>query len=159
VHRDDRAAQRVIPGQQVAHPMRETEHPLAHGDRREDVIHQMRGAVGHPAAAAAWAEAAPLAGKGHEAVQTARAASESREATGQKSARQELAKFLLDEPGEPFAAARTLGLGQERLEMFQHDPVQRALRGRLRFVGGGSQGHGGEHRPNTCQRESIEKPG
>jgi hypothetical protein len=43
--------------------------------------------------------------------------------------------------------------------MFEHDPMQRALRGRLWFVGRGRQGHGGEHMPNTCQREGIEKPG
>jgi hypothetical protein len=41
--------------------------------------------------------------------------------------------------------------------MFQNHPIQRALRGRLRFVGCGTQGHDAEHRRDACQEESTRK--
>jgi len=104
--------------------MREAQYPLPDCDRREDAIDQVRRALGHAAPPAARTEAAPLAGKRDQAIHPAIAATESREATSQQAAREELAEFLLDESREPFAAARTLGLGQERFEMFQHDPME-----------------------------------
>jgi hypothetical protein len=82
------------------------------------MIDQVRRALGHPAATATRTEAAPLARERDQAIHPAVAATESREGAGQDAAHQELAKFLFDEPGRPSAAAHTLGLGQERLEMF-----------------------------------------
>jgi hypothetical protein len=45
-HSRDRAAEHVIPGEHVSEPVREPQHPLAHGDDGEHMIHQMRGALG-----------------------------------------------------------------------------------------------------------------
>jgi hypothetical protein len=85
-YRDDGAAQHVVPGKQIAHKVWKAEYPLADRNRRENVVHQVRGTFGHAASATAWAEAAPLAGERHEAVHPAAAAVEAREAAGQHAA-------------------------------------------------------------------------
>jgi hypothetical protein len=41
------AAEGVIPGEAIAECVRQREHPLAHGDVRQDVVHEIRGTRGH----------------------------------------------------------------------------------------------------------------
>src|SRR2546427_53743 len=58
-HRDaeNRAAELVIPGKEVAQSARQAEDPLAHRHRRKDVVDQVCGVRRHAAAAAARTEA------------------------------------------------------------------------------------------------------
>ena len=69
--RDDGAAQRVVPRQLVAQAKRQAQDPLPDRDIREDVVHQVRGALSHPATTAAWTEAPSLTGERDEPVQAA----------------------------------------------------------------------------------------
>jgi len=48
---EHRAAERVVPGEPVAQAVRQREHPLAHGDVRQDVVDEVRGLLGHAAEA------------------------------------------------------------------------------------------------------------
>lgn len=69
------------------------------------------------------------------------AAAKPREPAGEPATAQERAKLLLDEPGEAVSVAQTDGLHAEGLEMIAHDLVDRALRGRARFVVRGGPHH------------------
>jgi len=53
-------------GKKAPQSLRHGDHPLPHGHRRDDVIGEMRGRLGHVAAVAGRADAAALAGEGHD---------------------------------------------------------------------------------------------
>ena len=59
-HSSHRAAEIVVPGKEISKPVRQAQDPLAHGHIGEDVVDQMRGALGHPATATAWTESAVM---------------------------------------------------------------------------------------------------
>jgi hypothetical protein len=66
VDREHGATELVVPREEIAEPMGQAQHPLAYRNMRQDAVHETRGALGHTPAPAARAEAAALAGKGHE---------------------------------------------------------------------------------------------
>jgi hypothetical protein len=101
-----RAAQVVAPRQQIAQPVWQGEDPLPHGDIREDVVHEVRRALGHPPAAATGAEAAPLAGERDQPLGPAGVAPEPGEAAGKEAAAQERIELRLDEPRQPLTVAQ-----------------------------------------------------
>ena len=131
---DDGATQLVIPGKQVPQPMRQTQHPLSNRHVGEHVIDQIRRTLGHAATAAPRAEAAALARKGHEAVQSARGAPEAGEAAGQTATPKEVAELLLDKSREPFPVTNRCRVRAKRLEMVPHDLLKDARRGIARLV-------------------------
>ena len=51
-YRQHRAAETMIPGEGVAQPVRQRQHPLGHGQAAQHPINQMRSLLGHSAAAA-----------------------------------------------------------------------------------------------------------
>jgi len=57
------AAKLVIPGEAIAKLEWEAQDPLANGDPREYMVHEIRGTLGHTTPPAARTEASPLAGK------------------------------------------------------------------------------------------------
>jgi hypothetical protein len=58
----DGATQAMVVGKSVAQPVRDREHPLSDGDvRRQHVIDQVRGTLGHTPSPAAGADRTPLA--------------------------------------------------------------------------------------------------
>ena len=59
-HAAGRAAQVVIPRQEIAQPMRQAQDPLTHRYVGEHMIDQVRGPLGHPTAATHPASAGPL---------------------------------------------------------------------------------------------------
>jgi len=65
--------------------------------------HETRGALGHAAAPAARAEAAALAGKGHEPLEGAVPTAEPLKAMRQHAAREEISELLLHELRQPVA--------------------------------------------------------
>ena len=103
---DDRAAQVVVPREPVPQPMRQRQHPLPHRHPREDVVHHVRSAFRHAPPPAARTARSGLARERDQPVETTVVATEAGEATGQPSAAQKLAKFLLDEPGSPSPSRR-----------------------------------------------------
>jgi len=54
--------------QEIAQPLGHREDPLAHRKPREDMIDQMRGGLRHAPGVAGRANAAPLAGEGHQEI-------------------------------------------------------------------------------------------
>jgi len=110
---------------------------LPHRHVGKNVLHQVRGPLGHPAAAATGTKTPPLARERHEAIQAARRAAEPREAAGQNATPEKGSKFLLDEPRQPVSIAQTGGLRAKRLEVIPHDLVQHGPGGRPRFVADG----------------------
>ena|SRR5437870_4023860 len=135
-HAADRAAQVMIPRQQVPQPMRQAQHPLTHWHIGPDVIDQMRSSLRHAAATTARAEPAALAREGDESIETAGRAAKAREAAGQTAAAEEVAKLLLHEAREALAVAQRRRFRAEGLEMVSDDSVQDGGRGIARRVGG-----------------------
>ena len=72
------------------------DHPLPHGHRLDDVIDKMRGRLGHVAAVAGRADAAALAGEGHDESRAARHADRAGEAEAEEPALEIAAEFVLD---------------------------------------------------------------
>ena len=90
------AAQLGVEGEQVAQAPGERDHPLPLRDLGQDVVHQMRRALGHPAPPARRTEAATLAREGHQEVRAAGEAVEAAEAVGQDAAGEVAAQLALD---------------------------------------------------------------
>src|SRR5438093_1831049 len=127
---EHRAAERVIVGEEIAQAVRQREHPLAHGDVRQDVIDEVCGLLRHAAAAAARTKAASFARERHEALEGTALAPNAREASAERAARQELAELSLDEAGEPAAIAAVGDLAQDGFQVLAHDAMEDgALRG------------------------------
>jgi len=116
----------MVPRQPIAQAIRQTQHPLPYGNIGEDVIDEVRSALGHPATATTRAEAASFARKGHEPIEAAGPALKPREPTGERPAPEEVAELCLDEPEQALALAQPRALRAERLEVLVHDPVERA---------------------------------
>jgi hypothetical protein len=100
------------------------------------VIDQVRGPIGHAAPTATRTESSPLTGERDQSVETAIRTAEPRESRRQASARQEVAKFLLDETRQALAAAPVRRLGAEGLEVVARQLTQGALLGPARLIGG-----------------------
>ncbi len=82
-HAEHRARQRVIPREEIAKTVRQTQHPLAHGHARQHLVDKTGGALRHAPPAATRAETPALAGKRHEPLHRAGGASQAREAVRQ----------------------------------------------------------------------------
>src|SRR5438552_318913 len=129
-HRDaeNRAAELVIPGKEVAQSARQAEDPLAHRHRRKDVVDQLCGVRRHAAAAAARTEAPSFAGERHEPLERAVVAPNPRKAARERAAGQELAELALDEPRQTVPVAVIVGLAEERFQILADDAMEdRAL--------------------------------
>jgi len=117
----------------------------------EHVIEQVGGALGHPAAAAAWTHRPRFARERYQPVEAAVAAAKPREPAGERATPQKVPELLLDEPRQAFSVAQTRGLRAEGLEVIAHDLVERGLRGTPRFVGRRGRGHS---KPKSGRRAS-----
>jgi hypothetical protein len=78
----DCAAELVVPSEAIAELEREAQHPLTDWHLREDMVDEVRGALGHAAAATARAEAPAFAGERHEALGATARAHEAGEPVG-----------------------------------------------------------------------------
>lgn len=91
------------------------------------MIDQVRRAVGHAAAAAARAEAAPLAGKRYQSILAASGTPKPRKAGRETATRQEIAELPLDRARQAVPVAHRRGFCAERLEVVAYDLVQNAV--------------------------------
>jgi len=129
--------QRCVVGEPVAQREGQREHPLAHGHLGQHAIDEVRGGVGHTAAAAGGAEAAALAREGDDAVETAVVTADAHEAVGEDPAAEKPTQLARDEAGRRSLARGRAG--EEGLELCLHDLVENALLGlaaRVASVGG-----------------------
>jgi hypothetical protein len=134
----DGATQPMIVGQPVAQPVRDREHPLAHGHvGGQHVIYEVRCALGHSPSPAARTDRAPLAREGHQPLERAVPAPDAREAMGQHPAAQEFPELVDDEAGKTTAVRFGVHGCEELGEVRAHDAVQHTRRRRSGHVGGG----------------------
>src|SRR2546428_3669069 len=101
----------------------------------------MRGALGHPPAAAARTDRPPLTGKRHEAIEPAPAAVKPGEPAREEAASEKPVELLLDEPRQRASFVHPAGFGPERPEMIADHLIQHALPGRLRRLIRGGPAH------------------
>ncbi|MFT3771733.1 MAG: hypothetical protein QM820_40510 [Minicystis sp.] len=141
---DEDAAERTrdvgAEGSELAELERQREHPLAHRDRGEDAIDEVRGGVRHAASSAARADASALATEGDEEIPATVVAVESQEAVSEDAAREVVEERLLDVARQ---SARVVlpGVIEEGLEMIAHDRVEDGVGRAARDVGrGGGSG-------------------
>jgi hypothetical protein len=83
-------------GKHAPQSLRHRDHPLPHGHRRDDVISEVGGGLGHVAAVARRADAAALVGEGHDESRAARHADRAGEAEAEDAALEIAAEFVLD---------------------------------------------------------------
>jgi hypothetical protein len=88
-----------LPFQIPAQPLGHRQHPLAHRQRREDVIDQVGVGLGHASGIARGADATPLAGEGHQEIVAALGTAGAGEAVGQDAALQVAAQLALHVAG------------------------------------------------------------
>jgi len=120
----------MVPRQTIAQTVRKGQDPLANGDRRKDVVHEVCGALRHPPSATTRTARAGFARERHQAVEATVPAPEASEAAGQTAAPQEFEKLPFDEPGQPFPIPQARGLRAEGLEVLANDLVQDGRRRR-----------------------------
>jgi hypothetical protein len=150
-HGGHRATESVVPGEQVAEPVRQAQHPLAHRHVGQNLIDQVRGALRHAATATAWTQRAALAGEGDQPIEPTRATPKPREAARQPPALEKVPERSLDKRRQALAVAKLGGLRPKRLEMVANDLVQnRGFRGPWLVLGGG-QRHGRRYPQGRCQ--------
>ena len=91
---------RVV-GQEGADPRRQGEHPLADGQRRQDVVGEVGGHLHHAACVAGRADAAALAGEGDPPLGGTRVAADAGEAVGEDAAPEVGAEVVLHPARHP----------------------------------------------------------
>jgi len=149
VDSEHRAAELVVPGEEVAQAVGQGQHPLAHGDMREHGVHEVCGQLRHAPPATARTEAPSLAGERHESLEGAAFAPDACEAPAENATRQELTKFALDELRQATAVAARGDLGAKGLEMFADDPMEDGALHGPGLVAGGA--HARWLQPGTCR--------
>jgi hypothetical protein len=102
------AGQARVVGQKGADPLRQGEHPLAERQRRQHLVGEVGGHLHRAAGVAGGADAAALAGEGHEALGGARVAADAGEAVGEDAAAEVGAEVFLD----PLRGALAIGVGR-----------------------------------------------
>ena len=126
-HRAERLGVAV---QEVAQALRDRQHPLAHRQRREDLVDQMRRRLGHAPGVAGRTYPAAFARKRDQEIVSALLAASAGEAVGQDAAFEVAAKLSLHvlrhalAVGVPLAGERQVGL-----QMALHRAVQRCALG------------------------------
>jgi len=120
----------VVAGQQKPDAAGKADDPLAVRGGRQDVVDQMGGGVGHAPGGARRADAAALAGEGHELLVGAAGAADADEAAPQQAAFEEALELALDEAGIAGAVLGALaGVGEKLLEVVRDDLVEGGLGG------------------------------
>jgi hypothetical protein len=129
----DLAREAGVVGAAVAQGVGEGEDPLAHRHLGEHAVDEVRGSVGHAAAAARGTEAAAFAGERHEPIVPTRVAVQAQKAVGEDPAAKKGAELLLDETRRwPLAGSCA---GEEGLELLAKGAVQGGLVRGSRAVG------------------------
>jgi len=127
VDREHRAAEAVIPGKPIAKLEGKAQHPLTNWDTWKHVVDEVRCALGHPAAAAAWAEASPLAGERDQPIGTAARTPKAGKAMRKHAAAGESLKLALHEQGGATLVLTPIELPEEGLKMLADDAMEHPM--------------------------------
>jgi hypothetical protein len=154
VHAQHRAAQPMIPRHLVSEPIRHREDPLPHRHPREHRVHQVGGALRHPATTATGTPRPPFTRKRHQVLAGATLAPKPRHAVLGHAARQELPELALDELREAGSVAGRRHRLQEGLQVLGDDLMEHGVLGVAGPVGRSLEGHGPQvgarRRPGQC---------
>jgi hypothetical protein len=128
---------RVV-GEEGADPLRQGEHPLAEGQRRQDLVGEVGGHLHHAAGVAGGAGAAALAGEGDQTLGGARVATDAGEAVSEDAATQVGTEVVLH-PGRHALAVGVGrgGVGEEGLQVVLDEGVEGRGGGIAAAVDGG----------------------
>jgi hypothetical protein len=129
-------------GKHAPQPLRHRDHPLPHGHRRNDMIDEVGGRLGHVAAVAGRADAAAFAEEGHDESRAARHADRAGEAEADEPALEIVAELVLDvcrhgplggfPPGEPSSRGsptRSCGAASSRADAARNGGLPRGRHG------------------------------
>ena len=124
------AGDRGVVVQEGPDALRNGEHPLAHGKRRQDVIDEVGGGLDHAASVAGGTHAAALATERDQEIVTTAGAAGASEAVRQNAATQVGPEVALDPRGDAVAHGVPLGgLCEERLKMLLDQRIEGRLGG------------------------------
>ena len=143
VDREHRAAEAVIPSKPIAELEGKTQHPLTNRRARENVVDEMRRTLGHPAAAAARAEASTLAGKRDQTISTAPRTPKPGKPVREDAAANESLKLALHEQGGAALVLTSIELPEEGLKVVADDAMEHPLLRRATHVRSSSRLAGG----------------
>ena len=124
--REDVRAQPPIVGQRVAQGPRQRAHPLANRHLGQDLVHEVRGDVGHAAGQARGAEAAAFAREPDEQLVAAAGAREPDDAVLEPTAAQVLVEIAHDEARQ---TALLLGPLEQAWPVLAHERVEERVLG------------------------------
>lgn len=119
----DGAAEVRIQGEQVTQTPGKRDDPLAHGDIRKDVVHEVGGGLGHAASSTGGAEPSALAGEGNQEVGATAETVEAAEAMGEDSASEVGAELAFDVRRQAGTRGVRSDASEEGLEARQKDRV------------------------------------
>ncbi len=121
------AAELGVEGGGVAKRNGEREHPLAHGNLRQDAIDQVGCGIRHATGTAGRADAPSLARERNDRAPLAAGSVDTTEASLRNTTVKECAEFPAYKGGESGGAGILVTAGQESLEMFRENLVEDGL--------------------------------
>jgi len=131
-HPQEQAQRRTLESgiavQEVAQALGHRQHPLAHRQRRQDVLGEMRRGRHHAPRVARGAHAAPLAGKGDEEVVPALPAARAGETVGEDAALEITAELPFHMfRHRPLIVVAVAALGEPGLEVLPDAAIEHGL--------------------------------
>jgi len=121
----------------VARPLGQGQHPLAHWQRRQDMIDQVSGRFGHAPAGARGTDGAALAGEGDEEILSALPTTRPGEAIGRDATLEVGTQLALGRGRDALILPIVVTEGEEGLEMVLHRTVERCVGGTAPAQDGG----------------------
>ena len=117
----------VIPGESIAKLEGKAQHPLSNRRAREHVVDEMRRTLGHPAAAAARAEASTFAGERNQPIGATVRTPKPGKAMREHAAANESLKLALHEQGSATLVLTSVELPEEGLKVVADDAVEHPM--------------------------------
>lgn len=136
-----------VPAQALGH----REDPLAHRQRRKDVVDQVRGGLDHAPGGAGRTETSALAGEGDQKVMAAGRAAGTGKAVGEDAAGEIVTEFTFHRARYARAIAVACQ-GKVAFQVFLHQAVEDGVLGTASAVGAGARARGGHDRVRRDRR-------
>ena len=124
---EHRAAEAVIPGEPIAKLEGKAQDPLSNRGPWKHMVDEMRCALGHPAASAAWAQAAAFTRERDQPIGTAVGTPKAGKPMREHAAADESLKLALHEQGGAALVLTTIELGEEGLKVLADDAMEHPM--------------------------------
>jgi hypothetical protein len=139
VDREHRAAEAVIPGKPIAKLEGKAQDPLSNRNPREHVVDEMCGALGHPTATAARAEAAAFARERNQPIGATVGTAKPGKPMREHTAANESLELALHEQGGATLVLTSMDLPEEGLKVVANDAVEHPMLRSAAHVRSGSR--------------------